>query len=378
MTGILRLLRAPKPSIILAAEKDYKDIVFTRKTFQEARQAYQLLGVSEQMDMFAYNDGHAFSQPRRQAATGWMRRWLWNDPRPVAEPELQLQSHKTLNVTSEGSVLQEFEDARSLVDLNLEKAQQLSAARRVFWKAHSVAHCMNEIRNLLCICDSLGTLHLESHGVIRRESYCIEKLVIQRTDQPPVPALLWLPNDRETRRPAVVYADGRGKAVDGEPGGPIERLVAEGYIVMSIDIRGCGETADAGGKAPYSIGDHRIAMWSLHIGRPLLGQRVEDVLAARHLLAGRDDVAADRIELVGVERAGPVVLHAVALESDCAAKVTLRDSMRSWIDDVMAQPEQPDAIGHVVSGTLEHYDLPDLVRALRSQGVGCTYENSAN
>ena len=30
-------IRAPRPAIILAAEKDFKDIRFTRKTFQEAR-----------------------------------------------------------------------------------------------------------------------------------------------------------------------------------------------------------------------------------------------------------------------------------------------------------------------------------------------------
>ena len=216
------ILRAPKPSIILAAEKDYKDIVFTRKTFQEARQAYQLLGVSEQMDMFAYNDGHAFSQPRRQAATGWMRRWLWNDPRPVAEPELQLQSRKTLNVTSEGSVLQEFEDARSLVDLNL--AAGASSCRLLAnpsGRHRRWSDCLNEIRNLLCICDSLGTLHLESQRrhpsrkLLHRES----SLFSARTNRRFLRCCGYRTIERPGAQPSFTRT-AAGKLLMREPGGP--------------------------------------------------------------------------------------------------------------------------------------------------------------
>jgi hypothetical protein len=36
-------MRAPRPSIILSAEQDYKDIVFTQRTYREAQQAYALL-----------------------------------------------------------------------------------------------------------------------------------------------------------------------------------------------------------------------------------------------------------------------------------------------------------------------------------------------
>jgi len=46
------------------------------------------------------------------------------------------------------------------------------------------------------------------------------------------------------------------------------------------------------------------------------------------------------------------------------ASVTLRDSIRSWVEDIVAGPLQEDVIGHVVPHALKKYDLPDLEKIL--------------
>lgn len=114
-------IRAPRPSIILSAEQDYKDIRFTRKTYEETRKVYGLLDQAKCMDMFAFDDQHAFSQPRREAAVRWMRQWLLGDSSPVAEPELMAYSAKNLQVTKSGQVLLEYQDAMAVADLNLRR-----------------------------------------------------------------------------------------------------------------------------------------------------------------------------------------------------------------------------------------------------------------
>jgi hypothetical protein len=292
-----------------------------------------------------------------------MRRWLLDDPRPVTEPKLQLQPEKALWVTKSGQVLREFDDAASLVDINLALARELAPARRQFWKTHSRDEYMAHIRKLLALREPTGAVSVERKDAVTRNGYRIERLVIQRTGEPPIAALLFTATQPQAKLPVTIYVDGRGKAADAQPGGAIEAIVAQGRTVLSIDIRGCGETADQGGRAPYSKGDHRTAMWSLHIGRPLLGQRVEDVLTAADALAHRSDVDSERIELVGVAKGGPVALHAAALDSRFSS-VTLRLSIRSWIDDVVVKPLESDTIGSTVPESLVSYDLPDLIRAL--------------
>ena len=163
--------------------------------------------------------------------------------------------------------------------------------------------------------------------------------------------------------PAVIYADGRGKAADLQPGGPIEKLVADGRIVLAIDLRGYGETADKEKGGRYYNDGFRTAMVAMHVGRPLLGQRVEDLLAALRAISEHEAVDTEAIHLVGIGRAGPVALHAAAIEPRFAS-VTLRSSIGSWTDDVVARPLDPQLMGHVVPGVLKHYDLPDLAEML--------------
>ncbi|MFP6620457.1 MAG: alkaline phosphatase D family protein, partial [Pirellulaceae bacterium] len=356
-------MRAPRPSIILSAEQDYKDIRYTRVTFKETQRVYELLGQPAQMDMFAFDDKHAFSKPRRQAAARWMSRWLLNNNDPVIEPEMKTYTPDELKVTASGQVLSEYPQSLSVSQLNLQRAHSLDADRKTFWRSRSVPTAMKEIGELVGVRNDVGNVRVEKRGVVERESYRIEKLVLQRAGEIPVPGLLFIPNEIEGKRPATLYLDARGKATDASPRGAIEQRLAKGEVVLSLDLRGFGETRDVKQKTSYYTSDFRSGMWSLHIGQTLLGQRVEDALAGLQVLADHANVDSQQVHLIGIERAGPVALHAATLQAGFAS-VTLRDSIRSWVDDVVAGPLQEDVIGHVVPHALKKYDLPDLEKLL--------------
>lgn len=356
------VMRAPKPSIILSAERDYKDIVFTRKTYAETQKAYALLDRPECMDMFAYDDTHSFSQPRREAAAQWMHRWLLDKTTAIREPELEPFSQRDLQVTESGQVLAEYSDARSVADLNLKRAKDLAAARKEFWQSHSRSEAIDRVRDLAGVDKTVAAADIEYCGVIDRGAYEIEKLVLQRKGEVPIPALLFRPSQSGNKSP-VLYVDGRGKAADAEAGGRVEQLVRSGRIVLSIDVRGFGETTDSPSKVVYVKGDHRNAMWSMHLGKPLLGQRTEDVLAALACLPCLTGIKDKKPDLIGVGAAGPVALHAACL-SEQFGRVTLRNAIRSWVEDVVAQPRDIDAITHIIPSALTTYDLPDLAALL--------------
>jgi cephalosporin-C deacetylase-like acetyl esterase len=354
-------MRAPKPTLILAAERDFFDFAGTRAAHEQAASVYRVLSHPERVGLFSYDDEHGFSRPRRQAAVEWIRRWLADDERPVREDEPVLQSDAALQVTSSGQVVKDFVDERTVVDFTLERARQLAAKRQAAWRAMDGPRRVETIRRILGLPERLDRdATTRRCGSVTRSGCTIEKLVIERPGQVPLPALLCLPEgQQDTERPAVLYADGRGKAADLAPGGPIEKLVAAGRVVLSVDLRGYGESADLATGGKFHNDEFRTAMVAMHIGRPLLGQRVEDLLAALDVLAALGVVDGEAIQLVGVDRAGPVALHAAALESRFRS-LTLRSSIRSWTDDVVARPLVPQLIGHVVPGALAHYDLPDL------------------
>lgn len=359
--------RAPKPSIILSAEQDYKDIRFTRETFTEAGRAYALLGQPDCLDMFAYNDKHAFSRPRREAATRWMRRWLLDDPSPVSEPLLKTLSSKDLQVTRSGQVLREFEDALSVADLNRQRARELAPKRAAFWKSRDRPAALAKIRELIGAETIPDKPAVEKRGMIEREGMRIEKLILNRPGEPPVPALLFRPPQAQAKSPGVLFLDDRGKSSEAKKGGEIKRLVESGHIVLNIDARGFGETAPPPSKIIYVKGDHVAAMWSLHIGKPLLGQRVEDVIAAINYFTALAEIDDRAIHLIGRgRRAGPVALHAAILDSRIAS-VTTRDSIGSWIKDVVSNPHDIAALSHAFPSALHYYDLPDLAAVLGDQ-----------
>jgi hypothetical protein len=65
-----------KPVMMLTAIRDFFPIGGARATFAEARQVLGNVGMAGNIDMFSYDDGHGYSQPRREAAYRWFTRWL--------------------------------------------------------------------------------------------------------------------------------------------------------------------------------------------------------------------------------------------------------------------------------------------------------------
>jgi cephalosporin-C deacetylase-like acetyl esterase len=359
------LLRAPKPTIMLTAAKDFFDINGSWETFREAKRLHGILGYGERLDLFEFPDEHGFTKPRREAALRWMRRWLQGIDEPAVELAQTPSTDADLQVTQSGHVVPELKGA-TVWDLNLARAKQLAPEREAFWRDRPKAECLAEVRRLAGVRPMAEKPAARSVGTLEREAGRIEKLVIERAGEVPVPALLFLPKEPKGRLPAVLYVDGRGKASDAAPGGPIEELVKAGSAVLSVDVRGFGETTTVLPKK-YWHPEFPITHLALHLGRPLLGQRVEDVLAALECLAARPEIDAAKIGIVGVEGGALVALHAAALD-ERLREVTLRRSIASWMDVVTSQTAK-NQFNQVVPGALARYDLPDLVRAIAPRPV---------
>lgn len=361
-------MRAPRPTLICIGTQDFFDASGSWTTFREAKLQYGVLGHGERVDLFEYNDKHGFSKPRREAAMRWMRRWLLEKDDAPREEDCVIFKDAELQCTRTGQVLEDLK-GKSVFDLNAERAKELEASRPKLQREE----LLQRIRHML---------HLPSGprqdaqpvvmGLVHRDKIRITKYKFETDSEITIPGLLFDVIGTEKKpMPLVIYLHGDGKATDAGPGGPIEKLTLAGNRVLAIDVRGVGETAPGApsAKGPNWFGtDSREAFLSLHLNQPLLGQRVTDVLTVKRI--AESELGRERITMVrlhGVGSAGPIALHAAALEPSIG-QVTVERSLRSWAG-VAHSPLSRNQLANAVPGVLAVYDLPDLVKLIAPRVV---------
>jgi hypothetical protein len=305
------------------------------------------------VDLVESDGGHGFPKPQREAMVRWMRRWLLKVDDAPTEGEVAVAKDSALLCTRTGQVLKEFK-GQSVFGLNAECEAALGRERA---KARSRDALLKDVARLAGVRLPVAAAKMTEAGEVKRAGCRIRKLVFETEPGVQVPGLLY----DGGRGPLVIYADGAGKAVAAAPGGPIEKLVKDGTRVLALDLRGMGETAPgkpAAGRPDDFGADYFEAFVSLHLNRPLLGQRATDLLAVVAQVA-RDT---NDIRLIGVGSAGPAVLHAAALEPRIK-RLTLEGALVSW-SAVVRTPLGRDQLTNVVPGALAAYDLPDLAASM--------------
>ena len=349
---------APKPYLMLSAIRDFFSITGARETFQEAKKVYRLAGAEEKMHMVDADDGHGFSKPRRMAAYRWFARWLKDAEDNEPEPEIQLATREELNCTATGQVVTSL-GGETVHSLNRRRAELAIAARPAFSAA--------VVRRAIAFEEARGEVPAWPCGTIERTGYSIEKWVYHSEPGIPVPALLYVP-EGSGRRPAVILADGRGKSAGDTEA---SELAQNGAVVLSIDLRGMGETrsteATKGGDWNRFLGDYDAAMTGLLVGRPLAGMRVRDIQHGLNLLEKRAEADPARLYAIGRGAAAVPMLHAAALDPR-VKRLTLDGMLVSYRAVVEAKVHQ-GVFETITRGVLRAYDLPELAASLAPRPV---------
>ena len=279
------IMRAPKPTLLCTATHDFVDIQGAWRAFRDAKRIYTRLGFAEKVDLIEADAKHGFSSPLRVGVVRWMRRWLLGVDEPVTEGEIATHSTDQLRCTPRGQVLL-MKGARSVADLNVEYDQKLAGQRRQAWLPKHRAESIAQVRRLAGVrsLKDLPQPAVRLGGMIERDGYSIEKLVLQPEVDIWLPALLFIPAKPNGKR--TLYVNGQGKQADASPGGPIEKLVLQGQLVLAIDLRGTGET---GGSSENLWGGNWSDIFVTYLlGKSIVGMRTEDILVAGRFLAQRN------------------------------------------------------------------------------------------
>lgn len=359
------LMRAPRPTLISATTGDFFDIQGTWDNYRQAKRIYAQFGFPERVDLVEAEGGHGVQPANLVAITRWMRRWLLGKDDAVTVEEIKARPEAELFCTDKGQVLSMPEE-RSVFDLNAEREKGLAGQRREFWEKTPPADALRKVREAIGArpLKELPPAKMVKAGRVQREGYHIDKLALQTDSGVPIPALTFHPKDPQ--EDAYLYLHEDGKLADGAAGGPIEKLVGEGFIVAAVDLRGLGETSPD--KTDPLLGDWKGYYLAYLLGQSLVGLHTEDTLWAGNWIAHYQTAKPRRVHLIGVGRAGIPALHAAALEPGLFASVTLRRSSESW-SSVVGQTVPKGQLTSTVHGALRVYDLPDLVRTLDPKTV---------
>jgi acetyl esterase/lipase len=156
-------------------------------------------------------------------------------------------------------------------------------------------------------------------GAEERESYVLEKLVLELNGIELVPAYFVRPRQPTGRLPTILYnhAHGGNYALGkdelligrGELQAPpyAQALTQKGYAALCIDAWAFGERR---GRSESEIFKHML--WT---GRVMWGMMVYDSLRALDYLASRPDVDADRLGTLGISMGSTMAWWVAALDT---------------------------------------------------------------
>ena len=149
-----------------------------------------------------------------------------------------------------------------------------------------------------------------------------------------------------------------------------EQLATSGMVVLSIDARGFGETANmdvTSREFGHYFGDFKDAMTALLVGKTMVGMRALDITRGVDLLSARQGIDRDKIYVYGKKGGSVPALYAAVLDRRIR-KLVLEDMLSSY-DSVVENKIHRQIFENVVPGALKFYDLPDLVATLAPRGV---------
>ncbi|KAA2241746.1 hypothetical protein F0L74_17920 [Chitinophaga agrisoli] len=375
---------APKPLLVLAGRYDFVDYTGVEIAYREAQQCYKVLGATDRLQLVTVDDGHGISLPKREAAARWFRRWLYKDDRPVQEGTLPVLTAADLNCTTTGELNNSLTGEATLQEHLLQTALALENSRRLFRQTVTGAARIDTIRKLLGIPPSgrsitvakpasaqhppLTTransikhpLQVTPVSTIQHPAGQAQTYLLRVVGEPVLPFILLRPQGPV--RQVMIALQDQGKKAWLDSTALLQSWLQQGYAVLLPDLRGTGETADRPefNNTKFYNKEYRNVMSSLHIGRPLIGQRVTDLLSLLDYLQADSAFHQSRITVRASGKMALVALHAAAIDeriSHLQADLYLH-SFTDMIRHVMEKDQYSD----VIPGVLRYYDIPDLLQ----------------
>lgn len=360
---------APKPVIVLAKERDFFDARGSEESYERLKKLYTLLGAPDHVKLFIGPTYHGYTQENREAMYQFFNKTTGVSDAQT-EPALTIEKDPELWCAPKGQVSEL--KSKTVMEFTAEAAAVLSGKRGKLDGAALVPAMKKALRlaevqgaSPYRILRSAG-----SRGYPSKSSCCyavetepgILSFVTRLFDEALTSRL-----PRGQKRAVLYIAHHSADAeLVSEP--LVQDLIAaeKDAAFFACDPRGIGESkpntcgVDQFLK-PYGS-DYFYAAHGLMLDRPVLGQRVEDVLRVIELLTANGH---EEIHLAG-RGWGAIVAAIAACLAAPVKQVTLKNALSSWTD-VATTADYKWPFAMLPHGVLNHFDLPDCYELLATK-----------
>jgi cephalosporin-C deacetylase-like acetyl esterase len=364
---------APKPLLVLPSARDFfgtyspNYISSGAEEFARLKNVYTVMGHA---DRIAWADSplpHGLAYNVRVSIYTWFNRWLNNGPAVRDEAAVVPESEETLMAAAGGSTVKAYHGETPL-----------SLCRRKLGEQKLGAQRPAELDRLL------GVDRVQAEAVSLRKiefrRTTIEAVEVQTAPKVSVAGYLFQPRGEMEKRSLVILLDPAGRG-QWQEDGLYDQLAASGHAVCALDVRGIGDLAPEYGRgsARYN-GTHNTeqhyAWASLILGKPLLGQRVTDIVSAVGALRARPDLAGRRVVVAARGVLTIPALVAASLEKGIDA-LYLAGGLVSYRSVLETEEylggnyfrSPVDLFGSFVPRILLHTDLPEVAASIAPRRV---------
>ncbi len=386
-------LIAPRPLQMLQGEWDsIFPVSGARKAGYRTEALYSLLGYGDlaRLDIVP-KLGHAYSRPYRERMYGWMSLHLQDkgDGTPLPEGDIETlpENDSRLVCDPSGSVMT---NSLSVVDMARIKALEAVSSLPSLDSSRQNHIIRTRLNDLTAPPDE------EPHNLMPQEVdssemtwATLEKVFFVSEIGQYVPGLLWLPKGSTSPTSTVIILDDRGKSAVAESG-LVQALVERGFAVLSVDLRGRGETLGKIGENRDN--NYHFVLHSILWGRPLAGRRAFDLKRTVDFLFRRPDLPKENLAVVGLGDGALPALLAAAEDTRIkrlacadfynsfvsqiipAALETRQDLVREWNMNatrwgrIQGESYRID-LGSVIPSVLDWADIPELVSLVAPRKV---------
>jgi len=352
---------APKPLLVCASDRDFfgtyspNYISSGTEEFAKLKRVYETLGHADRIAWFGTPLPHGLAYDMRLKIYNWFGRWLKGDNTAITEePPTAPEQDSQLFVCESGSVVQ---------SLHSETPFSLNRNR-------VVAKTKEPLERLL----SLDRPPQGPATTLSRASFArtrIEALEFASAPNVWIPAWFFQPEHAESSKAVLIVVEPSGRSSWHE-GELYDKLAAEGFAVCAPDLRGIGDTTPEFGHAAARHArahnsDEEWAWASMILGKPLAGQRVNDILAIVQGLRARPDLNGKQLFIAARGFLTVPALFAAAVEPGIAG-LYLQQGLTSFAD-IVATEDYHLQFSDFVPSILLHTDLPEIAESVTPRRI---------
>jgi len=316
-----------------------------------------VLGRPEQLEWAGTPLPHALSYDTRLRVYNWFARWLKGEARPVInEPLTQPEPERAIWVTEAGNVIKAL-GGETPFTLNLKR---------------KVVRQPRPTEELLAVQRPAPGTAFAVLGRVPSRGLEIEAVEVTSAPSVWVPAWLFLPKKADPAKPVLLVLDPAGRLVRWREEELYQTLAAQGHPICAADVRGTGDLWPEFGRShpryARSHNDEENYAWAgLILGRPLLGQRVTDILTLVAALHAHPALKGRPLALAALGKITVPALFAAALDP-AISSLYLASGLVSF-QNVVETENHEHPFANFVPNLLRHTDLPEVAASLAPRRV---------